>query len=210
MRPKVPEPSLERLILYQRLLRRLKAQGVKVISSEEMGQLLGLKPSQIRKDLSFLGEMGKRGVGYGVEELLSRVEDFLLDSKVHRLAIVGIGNLGSALATYRGLQGKDHRLVALFDSDPAKVGRRFGELEVLPVEKLEEVVSRLGVDVLIVCTPAEAVESLVARARSCGVKGILCFAPTDLVAPPGMAMQRVDVSSELRKLLFAMRELEGL
>ena len=177
----IPEATVARLPLYYRALLELAGQST-TISSEQLAELAGVTAAKVRKDLSFLGSYGTRGVGYEVEHLLREVSRELGLTHDWPVAILGIGNLGRALANYRGFAARGFRVVALVDADPAKVGTRVGDLAVEPVEAL----SRLVADRLV----------------AAGVRAILNFAPTVVVVPPEVSLRKVDLATELQILSF--------
>lgn len=207
---RIAEPTVERLVLYARLLKRLQEEGVDVISSQEIGDELGLKASQVRKDLSYFGEIGKRGVGYSVPRLCEHLQAILSPPRVWKIAMVGVGRLGGALLGYGPLQNEKFKMVALFDVDPAKVGRTFRGAPCFHIDRIADVVAELAIEVLILTVPAEAAQSVVDRIASPSfVKGILNFAPAPIVVPKEILVYNVDISVELEKLLFYLKQRES-
>lgn len=174
-------------------------------SSEQLAAIAGVNSAQVRKDLSYLGSHGVRGVGYTIVELQSQLRQALGLHKGYSVAIAGAGNLGSALSTYGGFDAWGFAVVAVFDADPDKIGTRVGSHEVLPVSDLEAVVVSRGVDIGIVATPASAAQEVADRFVAAGVRSILNFAPTVLQTPDSVETRRMDVSTELQILTYHLR-----
>ena len=197
----IPEATVARLPLYYRALLELAGQST-TISSEQLAELAGVTAAKVRKDLSFLGSYGTRGVGYEVEHLLREVSRELGLTHDWPVAILGIGNLGRALANYRGFAARGFRVVALVDADPAKVGTRVGDLAVEPVEALSRLVTERQVAIGVIATPAESAQGVADRLVAAGVRAILNFAPTVVVVPPEVSLRKVDLATELQILSF--------
>ena len=200
--PKVSEATVSRLPLYVDCLARLANQGTRVVSSEELAKLAGVKAAQLRKDLSYLGGFGVRGLGYEVQLLLRQIAKYL--GLTHRwlVAIVGFGKLGSALANYGGFAERNYHVVAAFDIDPAKFGLPAGEGQVYSLSDMERVLREKDVDLAIVTTPASAAQATVDRLVLAGVRSILNFAPVPLIVPEGINLREVDLGTELQILSF--------
>jgi redox-sensing transcriptional repressor len=201
---KISESAVRRLSLYLRFLQEAEAAGTETISSGELAERGGTTSAQVRKDLSLFGSFGKRGMGYSVQELLGQIRKILGLARSWRVALVGAGKLGSALFAYRDFEARGFRIVAVFDSDPAKVGADWGGLTVRPDEEMERVLREAEVDVAIVAVPAEAAQGVVDRLVDAGVQGILNFAPVRLRVPRGVTLRHVDVTLELEGLSFAL------
>ena len=197
----IPEATVARLPLYYRALLELAEQST-TVSSEQLAELAGVTAAKVRKDLSFLGSYGTRGVGYEVEHLLREVSRELGLTHDWPVAILGIGNLGRALANYRGFAARGFRVVALVDADPAKVGTRVGDLAVEPVEALSRLVADRQVAIGVIATPAESAQGVADRLVAAGVRAILYFAPTVVVVPPEVSLRKVDLATELQILSF--------
>ena len=203
---RVAEPTVERLVLYYRLLMQLHNEERRVVSSQEIGEMLGLKASQVRKDLSYFGEIGKRGVGYHVERLYRHVSDILSPDRVWKIALVGVGRLGEALLGHKALRSEKFRLEALFDNDPAKIGQVICSVHCYDSEEMTEIIREKGIEVVILTIPAAAAQVSADRAVAAGtVKGILTFATTAISVPEEVLVYRVDISVELEKLLFFLK-----
>jgi redox-sensing transcriptional repressor len=200
---RIPEATVARLPLYLRVLSEdLNRQCGVTISSEALATRAGVNAAQVRKDLSHLGNYGVRGVGYDVDYLVAQIQRELGLDAERRVAIVGVGNLGRALANYGGFPQRRFRIVAAFDSDPAKVGQMLGETVVRRAEELTDVVRSEGVAIAVVTTPAPFAQGVTDRLVAAGVTSILNFAPTVLSVPKGVALRQVDLGVELQILSF--------
>jgi len=198
----IPRPTIERLPIYLRSLTQLDENGVEVISSEELGRILGITSVQIRKDLSYFGEFGRRGVGYDVSELIQQITEILGVDRPNKLAIVGAGNLGQALARYEGFQEYGFILAAIFDSDPAKIGTEVAGQQVLAAEYIPEVVRSLGVKIGVITVPAAAAQEVATQLVSAGVRAIWNFAPVRIEAPPEVEVRQENLSVGLLALSY--------
>lgn len=206
---KVAEPTVERLIQYYRLLIQMKEEERKVVSSLQIGEILGIKASQVRKDLSYFGEIGKRGVGYHVNRLCLHIENILASPKVWKVALAGVGNLGTALMGHAAFQSYKFEVDALFDIDPEKVDSEIMGVHCWHVEEMSKVMEERGIEVLILAVPASAAQNCVDKAvLSPTLKGILAFTPATVVVPDRILFYRVDIFVELEKLLFFLKERE--
>ncbi len=207
---KVAEPTVERLIQYYRLLIQMKEEERKVVSSLQIGEILGIKASQVRKDLSYFGEIGKRGVGYHVNRLCLHIENILASPKVWKVALAGVGNLGTALMGHAAFQSYKFEVDALFDVDPEKVGQEIMGVKCWHVDEIAKVIEERGIEVLLLAVPASAAQNCVDKAvASPSLKGILAFTPATVVVPEKILFYRVDIFVELEKLLFFLKEREG-
>ena len=203
----VPAVTVPRLALYLRKLRELQSQGVARISSKELAQTIDLNAAQIRKDFSYFGEFGTRGVGYEVDRLVEEIKRCLGLERTWNVIIVGAGSLGTALARYRGFAEQGFRLIAMFDASPKKVGVGFGDgRTVRDVAELERFCRGENVDIAIVTVPAHAAQSAIDRLVGLEpehrVGAILNFAPVKVFAPRDVVVRQVDFSSELMFLSF--------
>lgn len=206
---KVAEPTVERLIQYYRLLIQMKEEERKVVSSLQIGEILGIKASQVRKDLSYFGEIGKRGVGYHVNRLCLHIENILASPKVWKVALAGVGNLGTALMGHAAFQSYKFEVDALFDVDPEKVWHEIMGVRCWHVDEIAKVMEERGIEVLILAVPASAAQNCVDKAvLSSSLKGILAFTPATVVVPEKILFYRVDIFVELEKLLFFLKERE--
>jgi len=198
------------LPLYYRALIETSDAEIGTVSSERLAELAGVNAAKVRKDLSFLGSYGTRGVGYDVEHLLREISRELGLTHDWPVAIVGVGNLGQALAGYRGFGARGFSVVALFDADAAKVGKHVGDLVIESLDDLPKVARALGVAIGIIATPAHAAQEVADRLAEAGVSSILNFAPTVVNAPAGVSMRKVDLATELQILSFyQQRQIDG-
>ncbi|EIV94228.1 AT-rich DNA-binding protein [Frankia sp. QA3] len=201
-RSAVPEATVARLPLYLRVLTTLAEGGVHTVSSDTLAAAAGVTPAKVRKDLSHLGSYGTRGVGYEVDVLLDCIAAKLGLTEDRSVVLVGVGNLGHALAGYGGFHARGFRIVALVDADPDRVGERVGEVIVRPVDELERVIAECAVTIGVICTPAAAAQQVCDRLVATGVTSILNFAPTVLSVPEGVDVRKVDLAVELQILSF--------
>jgi redox-sensing transcriptional repressor len=201
-RARIPEATVTRLPVYLRSLLGLASDQVSTVSSERLAELSGVNAAKVRKDLSYLGSYGTRGVGYDVGFLVDQVGRELGTTRDWPVVIVGLGNLGRALANYHGFGSRGFRVAALVDADPALVGEQIGDLTVVSTEQLESVVGDGRVSVGIVATTASAAQDVADRLVSAGVRSILNFAPVVLTVPAGVSLRNVDLSMELQVLTF--------
>jgi redox-sensing transcriptional repressor len=198
----IPEATVARLPVYLRALLEVAEQKTATISSERLADMAGVNAAKVRKDLSYLGSYGTRGVGYDVEYLLYQISRQLGLTQDWPVVIIGIGNLGHALANYRGFAARGFRVVGLFDSDPRKVGERLGDREVLSMSDLVEVVKGENVAIGVIATPAGVAQEVADQLVDSGVTSILNFAPAVLSVPPHVSIRKVDLSIELQILSF--------
>ncbi|HEX6310298.1 MAG TPA: redox-sensing transcriptional repressor Rex [Acidimicrobiia bacterium] len=199
---RIPEATVARLPLYYRALLETSDQQVGTVSSERLAELAGVNAAKVRKDLSYLGSYGTRGVGYDVDFLLHQISRELGLTHDWPVVIVGVGNLGHALANYRGFGARGFRIVALVDADPGKIGQRVGELEVEALDDLPRIVGDREIAIGIVATPAAAAQEVADRLVDAGITSILNFAPTVVAVPPGVSLRKVDLATELQILSF--------
>ena len=207
---KIPTATITRLSIYSRYLESLSQEGVKIIASDKLAQKCGINPAQIRKDLAYFGEFGIRGVGYFVKELLFEIKRILGLNKTWKMALVGIGNLGSALLAHQNFIRQGYEFVAVFDVDPAKVGRRVPSGQIIyHMDEMEKVVREKGVEIGVVATQAAKAQMAAMRLIAAGVKAVLNFAPIQLQVPEGMAVENVDFTVKLDNLAYNLTMGEG-
>ena len=201
-RSRIPEATVTRLPVYLRSLLELASDQVSTVSSERLAELSGVNAAKVRKDLSYLGSYGTRGVGYDVGFLVDQVGRELGTTRDWPVVIVGLGNLGRALANYHGFGTRGFRVAALVDADPSLIGESIGELTVVSIDQLESVVTQGQVAVGILATTAGSAQDVADRLVSAGVRSILNFAPVLLSVPTGVSLRNVDLSMELQVLTF--------
>jgi redox-sensing transcriptional repressor len=200
--PDLPDATVGRLPEYLRALHTLAEAGNDVVSSEELAAAAGVNSAKLRKDLSYLRSNGTRGVGYDVTQLIEKIE-YVLGLNQHRaVALVGIGNLGHALAGYAGFGSRGFHIAALFDADRARVGEWINGLAVRHMSELAEVVAQEGISIAVIATPAHAAQSVADALVACGVTSILNFAPCVLSVPENVDVRKVDLAIELQILSF--------
>jgi redox-sensing transcriptional repressor len=198
----IPEATVGRLPVYLRALVEMAEDGRTTTSSEDLADAAGVNSAKVRKDLSYLGSYGTRGVGYDVAYLIHQVRRVLGLTQDWPVLIAGIGNLGHALANYRGFAERGFRVVALVDVDPSKVGEVVAGVEVRLVEEMPALVSQHDVAIGIVCTPAAGAQEVADRMVDAGIRSILNFAPAVIAVPPEVSLRKVDLSIELQILGF--------
>ncbi|WP_104525830.1 redox-sensing transcriptional repressor Rex [Blastococcus atacamensis] len=198
----IPEATVGRLAVYLRVLTGLADGGRTTVSSGELASAAGVNPAGLRKDLSHLGSCGVRGVGYEVTALRERIARVLGAERSRACVLVGIGNLGTALADYAGFGSRGFRFVGLFDAAPSQVGQEIGGLTVQHMSELEATVAEHEATIGVIATPAEVAQSVCDRLAAAGIRSILNFAPVTLTAPVGVDVRPVDLSVELQVLAF--------
>lgn len=201
---KIADSTVRRLAIYLRFLEEFQHQGRDTISSDALASRAGTTSAQVRKDLSFFGSFGKRGLGYDVDALASRLREILGLGHRYRVMIVGAGRLAGALVQYAGFSARGFQIVAVVDRDRGKVGQVLGEVRVADVADMEAIVAREQVEIAILVTPADPAQSLVDRLIACGVTAILNFAPVQLQVPEGVDVKNVNLAVELETLSYAL------
>src|SRR4249920_1981831 len=199
---RIPEATVARLPLYYRALLETADAEIGTVSSERLAELAGVNAAKVRKDLSFLGSYGTRGVGYDVEYLLHEISRELGLTRDWPVAIVGIGNLGRALANYRGFGARGFRIVALVDADQDLVGNEVGELTIEPIADLARIVEERKITIGMIATPAPVAQEVADKLVDAGVRSILNFAPAVLTVPSSVSIRKVDLAIELQILSF--------
>lgn len=201
---KVSYPTIGRLSVYLRLLMELSAQGVETVSSDDLAARSGTTAAQVRKDLSLFGSFGKRGLGYMVEDLQTRLRQILGLEREWSVALVGAGRIGSALFGYDNFRRQGFIIEAVFDANPEKVGQRWNGLVVEPDSAMEEVVAERAIEIAVIAVPAESTQRVVDRLVAAGVRGVLNFAPTRLEVPDHVEVKTVDMALEMEGLSYAL------
>ena len=198
----ISKATIDRLPLYFRTLRLSQEEGIEIISSEELGQRLGITPEQIRKDLASFGQFGKKGVGYYIGELIANIGKILgLDYNWH-IAVVGVGHLGWALANYRNFDSLGFKLVAMFDIDPNKIGQCIKGIEVSNLDCLKEVMQEQTIHIGIIAVPEMYAQEVADKLVAAGVRGIWNFAPRKIKVPATVRVINEDLSVGLSSLSF--------
>ena len=201
---RIADSTVRRLSAYLRFLEDFENRGLSTISSEELAKRGGTTSAQVRKDLSFFGSFGKRGLGYSVPELAGRLREILGLGREWRVVIVGAGKIGVALAQYRGFRQRGFTILAAYDNNPDKVGKELEGIPVRDIEQLERDIQRENPDIVVLTVPGEEAQRVVDRVVKAGVKAILNFAPTQLQSPPDVTVKTVNMAMELEGLSFAL------
>lgn len=201
---RIAESTIRRLSLYLSFLEEIEARGVRTTSSDDLAKLGGTTSAQVRKDLSFFGSFGKRGLGYSVPELSSSLRKILGLGRQWRVCIIGAGKIGAALARYAGFAERGFIVSGVYDSDTSKIGTRWGNVTVRDEVQLERDIAVNNYQIAVLAVPADAAQKLVDRAVKAGIKGILSFAPLQLNVPSDVALRTVNMAMELESLTFAL------
>lgn len=204
----VPPTTVQRLPVYLRCLVEAQSQRMDLVNSVQIAEMAGTNAAQVRKDLSYLGEYGTRGIGYDVDTLIAHLTRWLGLERTRKAAIVGYGRLGSALRSYGGFQDRGISIVAVLDADSDKIGSAAGDLVIEPISDLGKVVAREGVEIVILTVPADVAQHVADVAIQAGVKAILNFAPVLLEVPRDVVVRQADMAGELQILSFHLSELE--
>lgn len=201
-RASIPDIVIGRLPIYLRALDRMIQEEKGYTSSHELGERLGISSAQIRKDLSHFGEFGKQGTGYNVQFLYEQIRHILKVDREWLMALVGVGDLGHAIADYRGFKARGFRIAALFDADPVKVGERIGDLTILPMEQLAAEIRHLGIRIAMIAVPAAEAQAVADRLIEAGVTALLNYAPITLAVPAGVRVQYIDPAAHLQHMTY--------
>ncbi len=210
MKPNISMAVIRRLPKYYRYLNELMEKGITRISSKEFGRILGFTASQIRQDLNCFGGFGQQGYGYNVRELRDEIANILGINKTKNAIIVGAGNLGQAIANYRGFRGSGFVLKAMFDINPRLVGISIRDIKIMDIDDMGEFIKNSGVNAGIICTPKEGAQSVADRLTGEGIKAIWNFAPTDLEVPEDVIVENVHLSESLMVLAYMMNERDRM
>jgi redox-sensing transcriptional repressor len=200
---KISDSTVSRLSHYYRVLEEVAAEGGGVISSNLLAEREGITSAQVRKDLSYFGSFGRRGLGYSVEHLRTQIRAILGLDRRWRVAVAGAGHIGSALLAYRGFAAQGFDVVAVFDADPAQIGRAAGDLVVRDISQLS---TEDAIDIGVITTPLRAAQDVADAFVAAGVRGILNFAPRKLRVPGGIWVRAVDMTTEFESLSFALSQ----
>lgn len=199
---KIPDIIIGRLPVYLRALQRLSEKGILTTSSQELGEIVGISAAQIRKDISQFGEFGKQGTGYSIPFLIERLKDILKVHQVWDVVIVGMGDMGHALARYNGFSNRGFRIVMVFDNDPAKIGQKVGDFEINDTGTLIEKVKQSKIKIAMLTVPAVAAQEMADQLVKAGVKAILNYAPTSLIVPENVRVQHIDPVTHLQRMTY--------
>ncbi len=202
---KVSESAIRRLSIYLRVLERLERDEASTVSSRELAERAGTTAAQVRKDLSLFGSFGKRGLGYSVDSLKEELREILGLSRHWKVALVGAGRMGAALFEYPHFRARGFEFVAIFDSDPAKIGKRWNGLRIQSAADLESGLKEAGAEIVILTIPAQSAQEVTDAVVRAGIRGILNFAPVQIKVPKGVRVNAVRLTVELEALTFALQ-----
>jgi redox-sensing transcriptional repressor len=205
---RIAESTIRRLSLYLRFLEEFEARGLSTISSHELAARGGTTSAQVRKDLSFFGSFGKRGLGYPVVELSSRLRRILGLEHEWRVIIIGAGKIGAALAQYHGFQERGFQIVAIYDNDPLKIGRMVDGMAIRPLQSLPADAESASADIAVIAVPASAAQTAADMVVEAGIRAIMSFAPRRLDVPESVTVKMVNMAMELEGLSFALTNRE--
>lgn len=201
---RIADSTVRRLSAYLRFLEDFETRGLSTISSEELAKQGGTTSAQVRKDLSFFGSFGKRGLGYSVPELAGRLREILGLGKEWRVVIVGAGKIGAALSQYRGFRQRGFNILAAYDNNPDKIGKTLEGIPVRDISQLERDLLRDKPDIVVLTVPSDQAQVLLDRVVKSGIKAVLNFAPTQLQSPADVTVKTVNMAMELEGLSFAL------
>lgn len=203
---KIPQVTAKRLPLYYRYIEKLHQIGKQRISSADLSEALKIDPATIRRDFSYLGELGKKGYGYNVTYLLQFLKGYLKQDELSNVILVGVGNLGTALLRYNFYRSHNTKIVAAFDKDPNKIGTDIDGIPVYAMERLEEVVNLHQVEVAILTVPVNGAQETVEQLVRSGIRGIMNFTPIRLTVPPHVRIHDIDLTTELQTLIYFLKK----
>ena len=206
VRPEIPRKTIYRLSIYLRCLQRLKGNAIRTVSSDALAKAAGVKPTQLRKDLTYFGQFGTRGLGYDVGQLAAMITGLLGTQRLQPVVLVGLGNLGSALLSYRGFEREGFEIVAAFDLKADPGAERGAKPLLHPMDKLPQVVRQLGVRMAILAVPGTAAQEVTNSLVECGIAGILNFAPIVLQVPDEVVVNNVNLAIELENLSYFIQD----
>ena len=201
----IPDIIVSRLPVYLRALQHMQGQGQETTSSQQLGEWLGISAAQIRKDLSQFGEFGKQGTGYNIQFLLARLREILNITGVWDLAIVGMGDMGHALARYSGFKDRGFRVRMVFDNDPVKIGQKAGEFTILNTAEMVDLLRKEGIRIAMLCVPASAAQGVANELVKAGGTAILNYAPINLTLPPNVRLQYIDPAVGLQRMAYYLK-----
>jgi redox-sensing transcriptional repressor len=205
---RVPQGVIERLPQYLNVLLHLRGEGRQTVSSAKLSEMAEVNAAQIRRDLAFFGSFGKRGVGYDISLLIDRIQRILGSDHAHRIAIVGAGNLGSAIASYDGLRARGFVVAAIFDNDPRRVGQRIGDLIVRDVRELQRVVAEQGIRFGVIAVPPEQAQRAADQLCAAGIRVLLNYSPSFVGVPDDVTLHNTDPVRELLHTLYYLSRTE--
>jgi redox-sensing transcriptional repressor len=199
---KIPDIIIGRLPVYLRALQRLADKDIHTTSSQELGEIVGISAAQIRKDISQFGEFGKQGTGYAIPFLIEKLQDILKVDRVWEVVIVGMGDIGHALAHYQGFANRGFHVKMVFDNDPKKIGQKIGEFEVFDTALISEKIKQHKIKLAMITVPASSAQEVADQLVKAGVKAILNYAPISLNVPEGVKVQYIDPVTHLQRMTY--------
>ena len=199
---KIPDIIIGRLPIYLRALQRLTEQGIYNTSSQELGEMIGISAAQIRKDISQFGEFGKQGTGYSIPFLIERLQAIMKINRIWDVIVVGMGDIGHALARYNGFVNRGFKVTMLFDNDLDKVGQKVNDLEIFSMDSMVEKVKQNKIKVAMLTVPASAAQDVAEQLVKAGVKAILNYAPIHLNVPKDVRVQHIDPATHLQRMTY--------
>jgi len=205
---RIAESTVRRLSIYLRFLEEFEDRGLSTVSSEELARRGGTTSAQVRKDLSFFGSFGKRGLGYSVPELSAALREILGLGREWRVVIIGAGKIGAALAQYRGFRQRGYNILAVYDASAEKIGRSLEGIEIRDIARFETDVAREKPEIAVIAIPADGAQEVLDRIVRAGIKAVLNFAPVQLHAPADVTVKTVNMAMELEGLSFALTNRE--
>lgn len=206
VRPEIPRKTIYRLSVYLRCLQRLRQNGISTVRSEALANAASVKPTQLRKDLTYFGQFGTRGLGYDVEQLAGMISDLLGTNRLQPVVLVGVGNLGTALLSYRGFEQEGFEIVAAFDAEPDRERDKPLSVPVYPMERIGRVVREKAVRMAIIAVPATAAQEVANELVEAGISGILNFSPAMLTVPDTVTVNSVNLAIELENLSYFIQQ----
>lgn len=205
VKPEIPRKAIYRLSVYLRCLQRLKANDIRTVSSEALAKAARVKSTQLRKDLTYFGQFGTRGLGYDVEQLSKMISDLLGTTSLQPVILIGVGNLGLALLTYRGFEQEGFEIVAAFDNDTRK-REKSPVVPIYPMDKMDEIIQQHNVRMAMITVPAAAAQEVANVLVAAGISGILNFAPIVLHVPDDVMVNNVNLAIELENLSYFIQQ----
>ena len=199
---RIPDIIIGRLPVYLRALQQLSEKGTMTTSSQELGEIIGISAAQIRKDISQFGEFGKQGTGYSIPFLIERLRDILKVDRVWEVVIVGMGDIGHALARYNGFANRGFHINMVFDNDPEKIGQKVGDYEIFDTATLAEKVKQNKIKIAMLSAPASSAQEITDLLVKSGIKAILNYAPISLNVPGGIRVQYIDPVTHLQRMTY--------
>jgi redox-sensing transcriptional repressor len=199
---KIPDIIIGRLPVYLRALQRLADKDIHTTSSQELGEIVGISAAQIRKDISQFGEFGKQGTGYAIPFLIEKLQDILKVDRVWEVVIVGMGDIGHALAHYQGFANRGFHVKMVFDNDPKKIGQKIGEFDVFDTALISEKIKQHKIKLAMITVPASSAQGVADQLVKAGVKAILNYAPISLNVPEGVKVQYIDPVTHLQRMTY--------